>query len=288
MRSESEMMELILSAAREDDRVRAVVLGGSRADPGAKRDLFQDYDILFLVRSVEPFLRTPRWVDRFGSRVIMQTPEAMSFYSPIGDGRFTYLMQFEDGNRIDLTLFPADEFSRYPGDSLSVALLDKDGLLSSLPPASDRSYHVRCPEPSHFVDCCNEFLWVAPYVAKGLWRDEPTYAKGHLDQVLHPALLQMLSWRAGALTGFSVSTGKMGKHLRRYLPPEEWQLLMETGCSYAAEDIWRALFCSAALFGRAGRETASALGFCYPEEEERRVIAFLRRVQALPPDAPEL
>lgn len=54
------MMELILSAAREDDRVRAVVLGGSRADPGAKRDLFQDYDILFLVRSVEPFLRTPR------------------------------------------------------------------------------------------------------------------------------------------------------------------------------------------------------------------------------------
>ncbi|MDY4192304.1 MAG: aminoglycoside 6-adenylyltransferase [Oscillospiraceae bacterium] len=60
MRSESEMMELILSAAREDDRVRAVVLGGSRADPGAKRDLFQDYDILFLVRSVEPFLRTPR------------------------------------------------------------------------------------------------------------------------------------------------------------------------------------------------------------------------------------
>lgn len=169
-----------------------------------------------------------------------------------------------------------------------MALLDKDGLLSSLPPASDRSYHVRCPEPSHFVDCCNEFLWVAPYVAKGLWRDEPTYAKGHLDQVLHPALLQMLSWRAGALTGFSVSTGKMGKHLRRYLPPEEWQLLMKTGCSYAAEDIWRALFCSAALFGRAGRETASALGFCYPEEEERRVVAFLRRIQALPPDASEL
>lgn len=74
--------------------------------PAPKETCFRTYDILFLVRSIEPFLRTPRWVDRFGSRVIMQTPEAMSFYSPIGDGRFTYLMQFEDGNRIDLTLFP--------------------------------------------------------------------------------------------------------------------------------------------------------------------------------------
>jgi hypothetical protein len=57
MRSEREMLDLILSFAWEHDEVRAVVMNGSRVNPNAKRDPFQDYDVVYFVRSVEPFRR---------------------------------------------------------------------------------------------------------------------------------------------------------------------------------------------------------------------------------------
>ena len=46
MRTETEMMELILSVAKEDERIRAVYMNGSRTNPNAPKDLFQDYDIV--------------------------------------------------------------------------------------------------------------------------------------------------------------------------------------------------------------------------------------------------
>ena len=57
----------------------------------------------------------------------MQKPEAMSLFpSEFGDW-FSYLMLFEDGNRIDLTLMPIDDLDQYiSSDKLLMILLDKD------------------------------------------------------------------------------------------------------------------------------------------------------------------
>jgi aminoglycoside 6-adenylyltransferase len=55
MRSKDEMYELILNTARDDDRIRAVILNGSRANPNAPRDIFQDFDIIYLVTELAPF-----------------------------------------------------------------------------------------------------------------------------------------------------------------------------------------------------------------------------------------
>ena len=55
MRSEQEMLELIVETARSDDRIRAVIMVGSRANPKARRDIFQDFDIVYLVKDVAPF-----------------------------------------------------------------------------------------------------------------------------------------------------------------------------------------------------------------------------------------
>ncbi len=106
MRSEREMYDLILNTAREDGRIRAVILNGSRANPHAPRDIFQDYDIVYGVTEVAPFRHDPAWIDRFGERMILQLPDEMRT-PPAGDDEpFCYLMQFTDGNRIDPTLCP--------------------------------------------------------------------------------------------------------------------------------------------------------------------------------------
>jgi len=54
MRTEREMMDLILGYAASRDDIRAVVMNGSRANPRAPQDPFQDYDIVYYVRDVEP------------------------------------------------------------------------------------------------------------------------------------------------------------------------------------------------------------------------------------------
>ncbi len=46
MRAEEEILDLILATARQDECIRAVILNGSRANPNARRDCFQDFDIL--------------------------------------------------------------------------------------------------------------------------------------------------------------------------------------------------------------------------------------------------
>ena len=48
MRTEQEMYTMIIDTAKADDRILAVYMNGSRVNPEAERDIFQDYDICFI------------------------------------------------------------------------------------------------------------------------------------------------------------------------------------------------------------------------------------------------
>jgi aminoglycoside 6-adenylyltransferase len=183
MRSEEQMLDLILNTAKEDERIRAAILNGSRANPDAPRDIFQDFDVVYLVTEVASFEQDTEWIKRFGEFMNLQTPDVMGDSPPNDDGSFAYLMQFSDGNRIDLTLYPIAKLGEFGQDSLSLLLLDKDSLIGALPPASESDYLPQPPTPGEYADCCNEFWWVCTYAAKGLWREEIVYAKYMLDNV---------------------------------------------------------------------------------------------------------
>ena len=282
MRSENEMRSLLLSVAERDDRVRAVILNGSRANPSVKRDRFQDFDVIYFVTEVASFLQEPDWIDVFGDRIVMQTPEASTLFPPDGDGHFTYLMLFTDGNRIDLSLYPLDRISDCCADSLTVPLLDKDGRLPALSPPSDRDYRIKRPGIAHFRDCCTEFWWTAPYVAKSLWRDQLPYAQHHLGECTRAMLEQMLTWQIGFATDFSIGVGAHGKYLKRYLAPAEWKAYCSTFAGGTVENCWDALFAATALFRQSARRVASSLGALYNEGEDERVAAYLQWVRSLP------
>ena len=287
MRSEEEMYTLILTTAQEDARIRAVILNGSRANPNAPRDVFQDFDVVYVVRDLPSFTSDHSWVARFGELMIMQMPDAMLSASP-ETLSFAYLMQFMDGNRIDLTLFPLERLDALENDSLSVLLLDKDGIIPPFPPPNERQYFPRPPTAQAFADCCNEFWWVCPYVAKGLWRAEILYARTMLDEVVRAQLMQMLTWYIGVKTQFACNPGKMGKYFQRYLEPDLWALLLQTyaDASYAA--TWEALLTMGALFRRVAAPLAAHFGFDYPHGDDERVSAYLRHVRDWPRDAPSM
>ena len=278
MRSEQAMVELILQTAQADPRIRAVMLNGSRANPNAPRDIFQDFDIVYLVGELESFKADPSWIDRFGERMVLQQPDDFGDHPP--PDHYVYLMQFMDGNRIDLTL----KTGTFDPDSQSIILLDKDGTVLPLPPPSEADYLPRSPTPKAFFECCNEFWWVAPYVAKGLWRGEFIFAQAHLE-VLRDQLLAMLDWLVGVRTDFKGNPGKLGKYYPRYLRAEEWILLRATYANASLQNIWQALFAMTELFKKAALEVAGHFGLEYPHQDDQRVSAHLKHVEALPKDA---
>lgn len=286
MRNEKEMFDLILGFAKNDERVRAVAMNGSRTNPNVPKDRFQDYDIVYLVSDIDSFIRDLDWIDVFGERIMMQTPENMSMFPPELGGWFSYLMLFTDGNRIDLTLVPLKDRNRYfENDKLTVILMDKDKCLPEIPSPTDEDYWVKRPSAEFFADCCNEFWWISTYVAKGLWRKEILYAQDHLNQVLRPMLLKMLEWQVGIQTDFSISVGKKGKYLEKYLSEQSWKELLSTFADGNYDGVWNALFAMERLFRRTAKDVADHLQYEYPLEEDRRVTAYLKHVQNLASDA---
>ena len=287
MRSERQMFELILETAKDDERIRAVVMNGSRANPAAPRDLFQDFDIVYIVTDVAPFRKNLAWIERFGEMMILQMPDDMQ-ETPPQEGPFAYLMQFMDGNRIDLGLFTLAQWKQQERDrdSLSILLLDKDGIIGEFPPASEASYLPKPPRAKEFADCCNEFWWVSPYVAKGLWRQEIVYAKCLHDGVLrNEQLVKMLRWHIGLKTDFKVNPGKLGKYFEQHLEPELWDLLLKTYSDASYENTWDALLAAADLFRRLAVPLAQHYGFEYPLADDQKVSAFLEHIRSLPRDA---
>ncbi len=75
MRSEKEMMEIILSTAKKDERIRAVYMNGSRTNPNVPKDIYQDYYILFVVTETDSFLADKDWIGGFGKPLIVQEPD---------------------------------------------------------------------------------------------------------------------------------------------------------------------------------------------------------------------
>lgn len=278
-RDHDALLDRVLEVARADPRVRAAVLSGSRADPAAPVDVWSDVDVAFVVRDVAPFRADPAWIDVFGERAILQRPDAMVGARPRTDGGETYLMLFVDGSRIDLTLLPVDAMAAFRHDGPAEVLFDRDGVVPP-PPPNDAPYHV--PDPptaAAFVDVCNEFWWVAPYVAKGLARRETSYAHHHLDTVLRAQLLTTLGWEVVAASGFRRGPGKFGRDLRRELSPERWARFEATYADADPAHGWAALEAMTELFRDVAVGVATRFGFDYPWSADRHVMAHLRRVE---------
>lgn len=283
-RSDDLIFGILLRKASSDDNVRAVLLNGSRVNPSINPDPMQDFDVVFLVRSVEEFMQQmdPGF---FGRIMIMQTPDELVSKENGGDGHFTYLMQFMDGTRIDLTVHPVENLFSSTSDSLTRVLLDKDGTVGKLPPPDESSYFPSRPGEGEFMKCCNEFWWVSPYVAKGLWRGEVLYARHMLEGVLRKELMKILVWRFGIRTGFSRSPGKLCRNLKDYMDPGEWQVLMSTCPDWRSSSIWDSLLAMGELFREAALEVAAGCRYSYPGEDDRSVTDYLRHIRTLPADA---
>jgi aminoglycoside 6-adenylyltransferase len=271
LRSYEEMMDLGMNFALNCEKIRIFTLEGSLTNKNIPKDEFQDYDFSYFVTDMDYFKKSDDWLTFFGKRIIMQKPEAMELFPPELGNWFSYLMIFEDGTKIDLTLIPLNEYEAYfkNSDGLVEVLLDKDNLIQDSVIATDSMYHIQKPSFQSFDDCCNEFWMTSTYVAKGLARKEILFAVDLMNAAFRPNLLTMLRFKIGIETDFSLSTGKSDKFLKKYVSKATWNTLLSTYNMGSYQEIWEALYTSFELFRETSHFVAEALNYHYPDYDEK-------------------
>ena len=281
----AQIQNQILDLASNDTRIRAVLLNGSRANPNVKPDVYQDFDLVFVVEDLPSFLDDRSWFLALGTPILQQRPDEMELGSdpnnpPVSFGFLTY---FEEGYRIDLSLFPKEKLHQaYQADSLTVVWLDKDKLFTAIAAASDQDYLVQRPTQRQFSEVSNEFWWCIVNVAKGLTRGEITYAKDMMETVVRPVFMEMIAWNIGLQTNFEVALGKAGKFMNRYLTTEEYHTLLQTYSDSDVANNWKALFTMMQFFLTQQQKLADGLQYEINLEEAKQanqLVANLHNAQ---------
>lgn len=283
MRSENEMLQLIINTAVNDSRIRAAYLEGSRSNPNVPGDIFQDYDVVYVVTETKSFREDKDWINRFGTRLYMQYPEESVYYPSDVESCYGWLMQFADGNRLDLHVCTWENARSKL--ELYRTLVDKENLMPEKQMVSDERYWVKKPTQEQFHCTCNEFWWCLNNIAKGLWREEIPYVMDMTNFQIRPMLRRLLEWKIGMENNFSVSVGKSAKYMSKYVSKEIYGKYLRTYSAAQIDAIWDATFAMCDLFGEIAPQVSEKLHFSYDSIEADNSREYLNHIQALPPDA---
>jgi len=264
MRTETKILDLILQTAKTL-QVKAVAMSGSRTNPKAPKDEFQDYDVVYVVYDIDNLTSDLSWLDQFGKRIIEQEVAL--------DHRRLYLMLFEDGNRIDLTLCPKEYIQEWvDSESKFIVLEDEKGLFESYSPSPKR-FWIHPATETDFKNSCNEFWWVSAYVVKGICRKQVIYATDHLYGICQQELLKVLAWQVASDKG-TVDVGKNYKYLFNYLPAEKEKEFSNLLDFSSLDKITQSLFATMELFHEEAQSLAQKMGFDYDKEVAEKMMRY--------------
>jgi aminoglycoside 6-adenylyltransferase len=281
------MIEQLIQWAAQQPLVRAMLLTSSRAIPQAPADVFSDYDVILALGDIHPFYADRTWLEAFG-------PVLALYRDPLirdrGLERSAYVTQYENGLKIDFTLWPVEILQRIAADPQLPdefdtgygVLLDKDHLTDGLKPPTYKAYIPKPPTETEYQAVVEVFFLEAAYVAKFLWRDDLIAAKHVLDHFMKQEHLRpMLEWHLETDNQWSVKPGLYGRRLKKWLRPDLWIELEGTYTGAGLEENWEAMFKTIALFRKVAIEFGDRLGYSYPHDLDRRAIAYLQKVKNL-------
>ena len=264
MRTDQEMLGLILQIAKKL-QVDTVALSGSRTNQKIQTDEFQDYDVVYIVDDLDYLSSDFSWLDQFGERIIEQEVT-------LGHRRL-FLMLFEDGNWLDLTLCPKDHIQEWVESEADFTVLeDTKGLFETYSPSPER-YWITPATETDFEKSCNEFWWVSAYVVKGICRNQVIYATDHLYGICQQELLKVLAWQVASDRG-KVDIGKNYKYLFNYLPAEKKKEFSNLLDFSSLDKIIQYLLATMQIFHQEAQSLSQKMGFEYDREVAEKMIQY--------------
>jgi aminoglycoside 6-adenylyltransferase len=276
----------LIAWGESQDMVRSMVLTSSRAVPdNPYTDQFSDYDVILALRDVRPFHDSREWLAAFGTVLAMYRDP---MYEEDGLSWSGNVVQFEEGLKIDFTLWPVEMMRKVAQaetlpnefDAGYQVLLDKDRLMEGIRPPSYRGYIPQPPTEARYHEEIENFFLCATYVAKYLLRDDVMAAKYLLDgEMKHENLRPILEWHIEIEHDWKVKPGNYGRRIKKWLRPDLWAGLESTYAGAGIEENWQALFRLMDLMHKVGDEVGEKLGFAYPESIEQRMRVYLAKLK---------
>lgn len=277
------------AATRPD--ILGLVLTGSYAQDGATTDELSDIDIEVIAEDFDRLLREEDWWRAFGD---VWTSQVLPAFAAAPTQRYPMLhVTFSGGVKVDFTLIDRLRITEMVEEGALDrvyergyrVLFDREGLATGLPVAGGRPPVPSTVPATEFTTVVQAFWYEAPLVAKYLVRGELWEAKLR-DWTMKSMLLRMMEWHAAALRGHVADGYHRGRQLREWLDPQTWAEAQPVFGHLDADDSWRALNATMALFGRLGGETARALRLWYPAQLDHTIrthIAALATDRPAPP-----
>lgn len=281
MRCEREILDLVLGVAAKDDAVRAVI----RTDLLPVREYLYTYNFCFVVNDIEKYDDDSVFATSLGQRVLLYRGDKN--YPEMFPNTKAHLMVFRDGITIVINAMDRDAFlirhngenaheNVWMGDTFQ-KILDKDGLLPDIERLEEiQTLFSETPSEAEFSGACDEFWWVLKTFAEYTLREELPAAMFYLNVAVRDLLNKMLRWHIVLQAGRPVDLGILDSKLEALLDEELFMLYKQTYPDAEYDHIWKAFDAVVALWNKAGRLVAGHCGFCYPQDTERDMLAFIQ------------
>jgi aminoglycoside 6-adenylyltransferase len=279
----------LIQWGEQQNPVRVMLMTSTRAVPNASLDELSDYDVILVVDDIHPFYEERSWLGDFGDVLVVYW-DTIYPDSDTGSEKFGNVTQYANGLKIDFTLQPVSwlqDIVRAPVlpaelDAGYRLLLDKDNLTHGLKPPTYSAYIPVKPSDEIYRKWIEDFFSDVPYVAKCLWRGELLPLKWCLDyDMKHVYLRQMLEWKIGLDSNWSIPVGSLGKGLKKRLPSEIWTQMEKCYAGAGAAENWEALFRTMELFRQVAMEVGKGLGYTYPLDLDQRVTAYVQKMRRM-------
>ena len=261
----SALLENIIEYGNRDDKIRAIIMIGSRAQANNRADEYSDLDLILIVNDAQSFFVSDDWLLQIGVPRI-------SFVEQTIDDAWEKRVMFDGALDVDFVIFSQEDATAAikDGDAREMlregysVLIDKCGVAQYLPEIRTVIEPYAYPSGDEFINNVNDFFYHTIWFGKKLLRGELWTAKLCLDTYIKTHILWMSELYEHTRHDDDFSTRKRGRYFDTWASEETKTQLAETFAHYNKPDMTRALTATIKMYRNLATAAAVALAYTYP------------------------
>lgn len=265
-----ELFSKIRAFAEKCDKIKAMVMFGSRARTEKPADEFSDYDLILFVDDVGYFAFGDEWLKEIAAPRI-------SFTEQTAVQDIERRIFFDSAMDIDFILYNSADMKKIISDPIIKSwfgkgyrvIVDKCGCESIIDENKPFIKEARTFSEQEFNNTINIFWFHTIWAVKKLRRGEMWAAKNCIDGHLKNLLREILEYDAVIKNGISFDTWHDGRFFDQWADKTVTERLGSAYGSYDNDSLKTALQNTMNLFSEKAAAAAEALAFAYPEEAEK-------------------
>jgi aminoglycoside 6-adenylyltransferase len=271
-----------ISWSEKNEKIRGLILSGSRVAKNSKVDFLSDYDIAVVVNDID-FIKNDQWLNELQEYWVCVHDE----FDLLGFKVPTRLVIFNDELKIDFSFLMVQIFNKISSSGLLPdnfnlgykILLDKDSTLNNLPTPTFKAFLLDKPSEADFNRNVNEFWFEVYHATKYLTRNDLWVAKFR-DWSTKQFLLQMLQWYQGSKNNWDFSPKSDGKEMMNWVDSKILERLNQCFGAFEKESSWRAIENTTRLYREVAKEVSQTLNYHYNQSLDTNISEFIDKMKA--------